>query len=199
MNKLRQAAFAVAAIFGACALIHLPYNILTKAHIISSTPAWRTVIAFVGIVICLSEVIFFAYMARSKESSKCLKLPAFMVLIVPAISALIRIGNYTSGQCACFAEWWKSGSDFIGVLSPIISIWAVIWLIVLGFCFRRNKVIMVMSFVAAYETLFSLVLWTFLAGIVTVPPYAYTLILAQYYVVWTLFYVAIGAYYKKIE
>ena len=199
MNKLRQAAFAVAAIFGACALIHLPYNILTKAHIISSTPAWRTVIAFVGIVICLSEVIFFAYMARSKESSKCLKLPAIMVLIVPAISALIRIGNYTSGQCACFAEWWKSGSDFIGVLSPIISIWAVIWLFVLGFCFRRNKVIMVMSFVAAYETLFSLVLWTFLAGIVTVPPYAYTLILAQYYVVWTLFYIAIGAYYKKIE
>lgn len=199
MNKLRQAAFAVATIFGACALIHLPYNILTKAHIISSTPAWRTIIAFVGIVICLSEVVFFAYMARSKESSKCVKLPAIMVMIVPAISALIRIGNYTSGQCACFAEWWKSGNSFIEVLSPIISIWAVVWLIVLGFCFRSNKVTMTMSFVAAYETLFSLVLWTFLAGIVTVPPYAYTLILVQYYVVWTLFYVAIAAHYKKTE
>jgi hypothetical protein len=58
---------------------------------------------------------------------------------------------------------------------------------------------MTTSFVAAYETLFSLVLWTFLAGIVTVPPTAYTLILVQYYVVWTLFYVALAAHYKKVE
>ena len=199
MNKLRQAAFAVAAIFGACALIHLPYNILTKAHIISSTPAWRTIIAFVGIIICLSEVVFFAYMARSKESSKCVKLPAIMVMIVPAISSLIRIGNYISKQSAGFAEWWKTCSDFIEVLSPIISIWAVVWLIVMGFCFRSNKVTMAMSFVAAYETLLSLVLWTFLAGIVTVSPTAYTLILVQYYVVWALFYIAIAAHYKKIQ
>lgn len=198
MKKLNAAAIATAAIFGACALVHIPYNILSRVGVIARTPAWNTAINFIGIAICLAEVVFFALMLRSKAPTKCIKWPVAMVMIIPAISALVRMGGYWAKTCGGgFAEWWNSGADVVSTMSLGASAWAVVWLLVLAFCFARGSMARVMSFVAAYETLLNLVVWNIATLAAMVTPTIYTLILVQYYIVWPLFYIAIGRYYKS--
>lgn len=197
MKKLNTAALVTAAIFGVCALIHIPYNILSRAGVIAHTPAWTTAITFIGIAICLAEEVFFALMLRSKSPTKCVKWPVAMVMIVPALSALVRLGGYLAKSCGeGFAEWWGSGADAIATMSTVASAWAVVWLLVLAFCFGRGSMARVMSFVAAYETLLNLVVWNVATITAMVTPTIYTLILVQYYIVWPLFYIAIGRYYR---
>lgn len=197
MKKLNTAASITAAIFGVCALIHIPYNILSRVGVIARTPAWTTAITFIGIAICLAEVVFFALMLRSKSPTKCVKWPVAMVMIVPALSALVRLGGYLAKSCGGgFAEWWGSGADAIATISTVASAWAVVWLLVLAVCFGRGSMARVMSFVAAYETLLNLVVWNVATITAMVTPTIYTLILVQYYIVWPLFYIAIGRYYR---
>ncbi|MBQ8864368.1 MAG: hypothetical protein IJ014_06565 [Rikenellaceae bacterium] len=200
MKNLQKSAAIVAAIFGVCALIHLPYTFLTRLGVIERIPALGVAITCLGVLICVSEVVYFALMLASKLPSKSVKISATMILIVPAISAVVRVCGYFAGVTdGAFAQWWGANAGIISNVSMGASAWAVVWLVWLSTQFRSGSWAMIMSVVAAYETLLNLIVWNFVASTVQIPSGVYLAILVQYYIVWTLFYPAIGCYYKSSD
>lgn len=200
MSKVSKAAIATALFFIFCALVHLPYFFLTRLHVIESCRAMSTTISILGTLICVVEVVFFAYVLMHGGLNRAAKGAVWSIMVVPAFSAFERTGNIIAGACqGAFAEWWAAQGAWVGGVSSFFGIFAVVALIWLGICLRRERCAMVMSFVVAYEALLTFVLWTLLAPTVTISQGLYSAVLVQYYILWPLFYFALARYFRGAE
>lgn len=198
MKQLSRAAWAVAAYIAFCGVIHLPYMFLTRAGVVEQGVEMSRLIAIMaGPVICISEVLFFAYMFTKIASARSQRAAVLTLLTVPAVSAMERVGNFVAGLGdSRFAEMWSVCGDAMNNISTLFSVVAIVALCWLAMCLRRGSMAQIMSFVAAYDTLFTLVVWSVLAPTMTLPVWLYPLALIQYYIVWVLFYVAFARYYR---
>lgn len=197
MNRLSKAANATAMFFVFCALVHLPYFFLTRLHVVAPSAVMSAFISILGTLICVAEVIFFAYVLAHGRLDCSTKGAVWSILVVPAFSALERTGNIVAGACnGAFAEWWAAQGTWVGTVSTLFSALAVVALIWLGVCLRRDRIAMIMSFVVAYESFLTLLLWSILASVITVSQGLYSAILVQYYILWPLFYFALAHYFR---
>lgn len=198
MKNLSRAAWSLAAYIGLCGLIHLPYTFLTRAGIIERSVEMSNFITIItGPMICIAEVVFFCYMLSKIKSEKGLRGAVLTLLTVPAVSAVVRIGNFMAGRgCDGFASFWGEWGGMMNNLSTLFSVVAVVALIWLALCFRRGSMASIMSWVATYDTIFTLIVWEILAPKTSLPTWLHPFALVQFYVIWILFYVAIAQYYQ---
>lgn len=199
MKHLFNAGIATALFFVFCAVVHLPYFFLTRLHVIEPCASMSMTISILGTMICIVEVIYFGYLLARANLDCSAKGAVWSILLVPAFSALERIGNIVAGSCSegAFAEWWAAQSFWVGGISSFFSAVAVVALIWLGLSVRKSRFAMIMSFVVAYEAFLTLLLWSILSPTVAISRGVYTAVLLQYYIVWPLFYVSLAYYFRS--
>ena len=199
MKHLFNAGIATALFFVFCAVVHLPYFFLTRLHVIEPCASMSMTISILGTMICIVEVIYFGYLLARANLDCSAKGAAWSILLVPAFSALERIGNIVAGSCSegAFAEWWAAQSFWVGGISSFFSAVAVVALIWLGLSVRKSRFAMIMSFVVAYEAFLTLLLWSILSPTVAISRGVYTAVLLQYYIVWPLFYVSLAYHFRS--
>ena len=201
MKKLSCAAWAVAAYIGVCGLVHLPYMFLTRAGVVERSAMMQDFITIVsGPMICLAEVILFAYMLTKIRGEKSLWGAILTLLTVPAVSAIVRIGNFAAARgCDCLAVFWGEWGGLMNNISTLFSVVAIVALVWLALSLRRGLMARIMSWVATYDTVFTLIGWEILVSKVALPSWLHPFALVQFYVIWVLFYVALAKYYKPQE
>ncbi len=201
MTKTYRPAVWIAAYFVLCALVHVPYTVLLRSGVIERSPAWSLAMAVLGMSICVAEVVFFAVVLAQKGGSLKLftKIPIVLVMWIAGYSALVRIANIAAGyDFELFNTFWKTHRALLGDTVPTInSMLAVPVLCWLGMSFDRGSLARVAAVLAAYETLFTLVLWGVVANHVSIPTGVYYFNLVQYYVLWALFYGSMACYKCK--
>ena len=199
MKSISKAANLTASFFLFCAIVHLPYFFLTRLQVIERCAAMSMVISVLGTLICIVEVIFFGYVLAKGSLNNSTKGAVWSILLVPAFSALERIGNIVAGSCSggAFAEWWAAQSFWVGGISSFFSAVAVVALVWLGLSVSKSRFAMIMSFVVAYEAFLTLLLWSILSPTVAISQGVYTAVLLQYYIVWPVFYVSLAHYFRS--